>query len=187
MKLDGEEVIAAPRERVWEALNDPEVLKACITGCESLEKTSDTSFEATVMAKVGPVRARFNGAVTLSELDPPNGYRITGEGKGGAAGFAKGGARITLSEADGGATRLAYEVDAQVGGKLAQIGSRLVDAAAKKYAGEFFEQFNAQVGAPSEAAPAEAAEAPSKGVPTAIWAGTLIVAVGALLYYLLAG
>ena len=127
MEMSGEQIIAAPRQAVWDALNDPEVLKACIPGCDSLEKTSDTDMTATVTAKVGPVKAKFNGSVTLSEIDPPNGYRISGEGKGGAAGFAKGGAQVTLSDSNEGGTVLRYTVDATVGGKLAQIGSRLIE------------------------------------------------------------
>lgn len=146
MDMSGEYVIPAPRQTVWEALNDPEVLKACIAGCEEIEKTSDTGFTAVVVAKVGPVKARFAGAVTLSDLDPPNGYTITGEGKGGAAGFAKGGAKVALTDADGGGTRLAYSVEAQVGGKLAQIGSRLVQGTARKMADDFFAAFAEQVG-----------------------------------------
>ena len=141
MEMSGEQIIAAPRQAVWDALNDPEVLKACIPGCDSLEKTSDTDMTATVTAKVGPVKAKFNGSVTLSEIDPPNGYRISGEGKGGAAGFAKGGAQVTLSDSNEGGTVLRYTVDATVGGKLAQIGSRLIDATAKKLSGEFFVAF----------------------------------------------
>ena len=133
MQLTGECRIQAPREQVWQALNDPEILKRCIPGCEELERTSDTGFAAKVRAKVGPVSARFTGAVTLSELNPPESYTISGEGKGGPAGFAKGGAKVHLA-ADGDATTLSYEVDAQVGGKLAQIGSRLIAGTAKKMA-----------------------------------------------------
>ena len=126
MQMTGEYRIVASREAVWAALNDPAVLRRCIPGCEELEKTSDTGFTAKVKAKVGPVSARFSGAVTLSELNPPESYRISGEGKGGAAGFAKGGATVTLSEDDK-ETLLRYDVDAQVGGKLAQVGARLVE------------------------------------------------------------
>ena len=136
MQLTGEYLIAAPRQTVWDALNDPEILKQCIPGCDSLEMTSDTQMTATVTAKVGPVKATFKGAITLSDIDPPNGYTISGEGKGGAAGFAKGGAKVALEDADGGGTLLRYEVDAMVGGKLAQIGSRLIDATAKKMSRE---------------------------------------------------
>lgn len=144
MDMKGEHKISAPREVVWKALNDPDVLKACIPGCQDLTKTSDTGFEATVQAKVGPVKAKFSGAVTLSDIDPPNGYTISGEGKGGAAGFAKGGAKVSLED-DNGETILRYEVDAKVGGKLAQIGSRLIDSTAKKMAGEFFSAFASEV------------------------------------------
>ena len=144
MKLADEKRIAAPREVVWEGLNDPDILQKAIPGCESLEKTSDTGFAAEVRAKVGPVKAKFKGQVELSDLNPPESYRISGEGKGGAAGFAKGGATVTLVE-DGDGTILKYEVDADVGGKLAQIGSRLVEGTAKKLAGEFFDNFEQAV------------------------------------------
>jgi carbon monoxide dehydrogenase subunit G len=140
MDMNGERRIPAPRQRVWQGLNDPEVLKRCIPGCESIEKLSDTEFTAKVVARVGPVRAGFSGKVTLSDLDPPTGYTISGEGTGGVAGFAKGGAKVTLDE-DGGETVLRYTVQAQVGGKLAQIGSRLIDAAARKMADDFFTRF----------------------------------------------
>jgi hypothetical protein len=157
MDMTGSERIAASREKVYAALNDPEILKAAIPGCESIEKTSATEMTATVVTKVGPVKAKFQGAVTLSDLDPPNGYTISGEGKGGPAGFAKGGAKVRL-EADGDGTILHYEVKADVGGKLAQLGSRLIDGTAKKLAGEFFANFAALVAAP-EAAVASAAAA----------------------------
>ncbi|MDW3207638.1 MAG: carbon monoxide dehydrogenase subunit G [Alphaproteobacteria bacterium] len=140
MDMQGEYRIPASRETVWDALNDPEVLKACISGCESLERTEDGGFEATVKAKVGPVKATFKGAVRLENVNPPESYTIVGEGKGGAAGFAKGGADVKLTEDDG-ETILNYTVNAQVGGKLAQIGARLVDSTAKKYATDFFEKF----------------------------------------------
>ncbi len=140
MELKGTRTIAAEPAAVWAALNDPEVLKACIPGCQTLEKTSDTSFEAMVKQKVGPVSATFHGVVELSDLNPPNSYRISGEGKGGAAGFAKGGATVSLSPVEGG-TELAYDVDAKVGGKIAQLGARLIDGFAKKLADQFFETF----------------------------------------------
>jgi len=138
--MNGEVQLAAPREAVWAKLNDPEVLKACIPGCEELEKTDDNGFRATAKMKVGPVSARFKGKVMLSDLDPPNGYKITGEGEGGVAGFAKGGATVGLAEKDGG-TLLSYNVEAQIGGKLAQLGQRLINGAAKKLADEFFANF----------------------------------------------
>lgn len=140
MQMTGEYRISAPRQKVWDALNDPEILKQCIPGCEELNKTDDGGFQAKVTAKVGPVRAKFSGKVELSEIDPPNGYTISGQGTGGAAGFAKGGAKVTLTE-DGDTTILSYSVDASVGGKLAQIGSRLIDATSKKMAGDFFAKF----------------------------------------------
>ncbi len=143
MDMTGQHTIPAPRQTVWEALNDPEVLKQCIPGCEEIERTGDDGFAAKVSVKVGPVKAKFGGQVTLSDIDPPNGYTISGEGKGGAAGFAKGGAKVRLEDADGGAaTVLNYEVNASVGGKLAQIGARLIDSTAKKYANDFFATFS---------------------------------------------
>jgi uncharacterized protein len=155
MDMTGTQRIEAPREAVWAALNDPNVLKRSIPGCESIEKISDTEMHAKVTLKIGPVKASFTGKVTLSDLDPPNGYRISGEGAGGVAGFAKGGATVRLHK-DGAATILDYEVKAQIGGKLAQLGGRLIDSTAKKLAAEFFEKFGAVV-APSEAQPATAA------------------------------
>jgi len=140
MNMSGEQRIEASVERVWEALNDPEVLKASIPGCESLEKKSDTEMTATVTLKIGPVKAKFNGEVELKNLNPPYSYTIAGEGKGGIAGFAKGGADVTLAE-DGGATVLTYTAKADVGGKIAQLGSRLIDSTSKKLAGEFFKKF----------------------------------------------
>jgi carbon monoxide dehydrogenase subunit G len=133
-----------PRQTVWAKLNDSDVLKACIPGCESLEKLSDVEFQAVAVTKVGPVKARFKGKVKLSDLDPPNRYRISGEGDGGVAGFAKGGASVSLQAKEGG-TLLTYEVEAQIGGKLAQLGQRLVNGVAKKLADQFFERFAAAV------------------------------------------
>jgi carbon monoxide dehydrogenase subunit G len=135
--MSGEERIAAPREAVWAALNDPDVLKACIPGCQSLTMKSPNELEATVKIKIGPVSASFSGEVTLSNLNPPESYTISGEGKGGIAGFAKGGADVRLTE-DGDGTILAYDVKAQIGGKLAQLGSRLIDSTSKKLATQFF-------------------------------------------------
>jgi len=206
MEMSGEYRIAAPREQVWAALNDPEVLKQAIPGCQELEKTSDTEFTAKVKAKVGPVSATFSGKVSLSDINPPESYTIAGEGQGGAAGFAKGSAEVRLTE-DGGATVLNYDAKAQVGGKLAQIGSRLIGGTAQKIADQFFSGFSeivapAAAEAPAEPTPAEEREmaeaamrgaalggtppeagAPQagKGVPLWLWIGGLVVVVVLLL------
>lgn len=142
--IEGEERIAASVDKVWEALNDVEVLKECIPGCESLEKTSDNEMSAVVSLKIGPIKAKFNGAVELVNLTPPTAYTIQGEGKGGIAGFAKGGADVTL-EADGDETILRYSAKADVGGKIAQLGSRLIDSTSRKLAAQFFSSFNEKV------------------------------------------
>lgn len=155
MEMSGERVIKAPREQVWQALNDPEVLKACIPGCQELERAGDNGFSATVKQKVGPVSATFKGAVELTNVVEGESYTISGEGKGGAAGFAKGGADVKLSEVEGG-TQLDYNVEAKVGGKIAQLGGRLIDGFAKKMADQFFTNFQEQVEGPAE--PGEAAE-----------------------------
>jgi len=148
MTMTGEVLLPASREQVWAKLNDPQVLKACIPGCEQLDMTSQTEFQTVATVKVGPVKARWKGKVRLSDLDPPNSYRISGEGEGGVAGFAKGGAKVSLADQDGG-TRLSYDVEAQIGGKLAQLGQRLINSAAKKTADDFFEKFAAAVAAKS--------------------------------------
>jgi carbon monoxide dehydrogenase subunit G len=203
MDMTGEVRLPAPRETVWRALNDPEILKQSIPGCEEIQKLSDTEMTARVAARVGPVSARFSGKVTLSDLDPPNGYTISGEGQGGVAGFAKGGAQVSLKD-DSGGTMLSYKVQAQVGGKLAQIGSRLIDATARKMADEFFTRFAGAVSAAAAPSPAPAAaavgasaEAPStmvatpsdrpappesKRVPPFVWAAILTGLVALLLY-----
>lgn len=137
MEMTGEHVIPASRDKVWDMLNDPAVLRDCIPGCTALDGSPGEGFTATVTQSIGPVKATFKGEVTLSDLNPPESYTITGNGKGGVAGFAKGGADIRLSEAEQG-TRLTYKVRAQVGGKLAQLGSRLIDSTAKRLAGQFF-------------------------------------------------
>lgn len=144
MKLDGTQVIAADRMAVWNAINDPEVLRKCIPGCEEMEKTSPTEFQAVVKQKVGPVSAKFNGTVVLSDIDEGNSLRLDGEGKGGVAGMAKGGALVTLTDVEGG-TQLSYDASASVAGKLAQLGSRLIDGVAQRMAGQFFENFRAEV------------------------------------------
>ena len=198
MEMTGEYKIPAPREKVWDALNDPQILAKCIPGCQELNKDSETELSATVKSKVGPVSATFKGKVTLSEIDAPNGYRISGEGSGGVAGFAKGGAEVKLADDDGN-TVLTYVADAQVGGKLAQIGSRLIDSTAKKMANEFFGKFADEVGSSAENVvddtnittddePAEKStppsepksssdDTPSSGVSPTIWVGGLIAVV----------
>ncbi len=140
MTMTGDVLLPADRAAVWAALNDPAVLKSCIPGCQDLQRVSDTAFQATAKVTVGPVKATFKGQVALSDIDPGNGYTITGEGQGGVAGFAKGGAQVRLHDEDGG-TRLTYAVEAQIGGKLAQLGGRVVNGVAKKYADEFFGAF----------------------------------------------
>jgi carbon monoxide dehydrogenase subunit G len=159
MDLTGEYVLPAPRARVWTALNDPEVLKRCIPGCQEIQKLSDTEMTAKVALAVGPVRATFSGRVTLSDLDPPNGYRISGEGQGGVAGFGKGSATVRLAD-EGAGTKLSYVADASVGGKLAQIGSRLVEATAKKLADQFFDRFAAEFPAGAAVEPPASASSP---------------------------
>lgn len=177
MEMSGEYKINASREKVWAGLNDPEILKKSIPGCEEIDQTSDTSFTAKVTAKVGPVKAKFAGAVELTDIDAPNGYRISGEGKGGAAGFAKGGANVQLTE-DGDGTLLKYEVDAQVGGKLAQLGARLIDGTAKKMASQFFENFAEAVTDGDDAGAAEApAGATAAPTPAAAATGGQVTAM----------
>lgn len=140
MDLSGEFQIDASIDKVWAALNDADILKACIPGCKELIKTSDTEMSAKVVLKVGPIKAKFSGEVSLENLNPPHSYSIVGEGKGGIAGFAKGGADVQLSE-DGGETILTYQATAQVGGKMAQLGSRLIDSTSAKLANQFFDNF----------------------------------------------
>jgi uncharacterized protein len=145
MEMSGEQLVPAPQKAVWDALNDPEMLKACVPGCESIEPAGDNEYQVLMVARVGPVSAKFKGRLTLSDIKPPDSYSISFEGQGGPAGFAKGGAQVRLAP-QGDGTKLSYDVKASVGGKLAQIGSRLVDAAAKKVADDFFRNFNQKVG-----------------------------------------
>ncbi len=147
MEMTGEQMIPASQQAVWDALNDPGVLKACVPGCESIERVGENEYQVLMVARVGPVAARFKGRLALSDIQPPESYAITFEGQGGAAGFAKGGAKVRLVAENPGTTRLAYEAKASVGGKLAQIGSRLVDAAARKVADDFFRNFNEKISA----------------------------------------
>ena len=147
MEMTGEQLIAAPQKVVWDALNNPEMLKTCVPGCESIDPIGDNEFQVLMVARVGPVSAKFKGKLTLSDIKPPNSYSLAFEGQGGPAGFAKGSANVRLESVEGDKTRLGYDVKASVGGKLAQIGSRLVDAAAKKVADDFFRTFKAKVGA----------------------------------------
>ena len=194
MDMKGEFRVPLPQDAVWRALNDPEVLKASIPGCDELIRESDTSFKGKISAAVGPVRAKFAGTATLSDIDAPNGYTLTGSGSGGAAGRVKGGARVRLI-AEGDETVLRYEAQAQVAGKLAQIGSRLVDMAAKKMADEFFGNFATAVApaAPVESVPEPAVETQAEVVPEIVvrkrpgwlvWApAALVVAVILLAAY----
>lgn len=160
MQMTGEQVIAAPRDKVWAALNDPDVLRQAIPGCQSLERDGDNRFVAMAEIKIGPIGARFKGNVQLSEIDAPNGYTITGSGNGGIAGNAKGGAKVRLSDAPGSGTLVSYTVDAEVGGRMAQLGGPIIDATARNLAGKFFAKFGEVVS--GTAAPAPAAEAPAQ-------------------------
>jgi carbon monoxide dehydrogenase subunit G len=166
MKMTGEERIGAPRSKVWEALNDPEILRQCIPGCQSLVKEGADKLRAVVEVKLGPIGARFNGSVTLSDINAPQSYTLTGEGNGGTVGSAKTSIKVRLAE-DGAATVLSYEVDAQVGGRLAQLGGPLIDATAKRFASQFFKKFGEVVGGVAEAAPTARANATSSVAATA--------------------
>jgi len=189
MEMTNTLVVPAPVDAVWQALNDPAALKSCIPGCESLEKTGDDTWQAKLAARVGPVSAKFNGTMRMTDSTPPTGYTLKFEGQGGAAGFANGEARVTLAPAGDGQTALTYVAKAQVGGKLAQIGSRLIDGAAAKLADDFFEKFSAQFVPAAVPAEAQATTVATPGAST--FAGTrsvryvalvLIVAIMAWLY-----
>lgn len=194
MQMTGEQRIAAPRQKVWEALNDPAVLAQCIPGCQSLERDGDNRFVAVAEVKIGPIGARFKGNVQLSEIDPANGYTITGSGNGGIAGSARGGAKVGLADAPGGGTLVSYQVEAEVGGRMAQLGGPIIDATAKNLAGKFFQKFGEVVGgaragavpaAQTEAAaagavlagPPAAPSVPASGAPLWGWVAALVVAV----------
>ncbi len=168
MKLNGENIIQASRIQVWDALNDPGVLKETIPGAQSVDQSSDDEFKAVVEIKIGPVKAKFTGKINLSDVNPPNGYKIIGQGQGGAAGFAKGSAVVTLTELDPETTKLVYEVDAQVGGKLAQVGQRLIQSASKSLADQFFnnlqEYFNGDSDDIEDKQPAPELGAPARNV-----------------------
>jgi carbon monoxide dehydrogenase subunit G len=163
MQMNESQIVPASQDKVWAALNDPAVLAKCIPGCQKLDVTAPNEMTATVVVKVGPVKASFAGKVTLSDIEAPNSYRIAGEGSGGVAGFAKGGASVKLTAEGPESTRLDYAVDAQIGGKLAQLGGRLIDATAKKLAGEFFEKFAAELSPPAPAAEESPPDAEKKG------------------------
>ena len=182
MELTSSRTVPASVEKTWAALNDPETLKACIPGCESIERVSDTEFKVAMTARVGPVSAKFSGRIILSDIVPPTSYKISFEGQGGAAGFARGEAKVALTP-DGPGTRIEYNVNAQVGGKLAQIGSRLVDGAAAKIADDFFACFVERLGGGAAAA-AEPVVAPAEAATTSrtLWlrlavAAAIIVAI----------
>src|SRR6185503_11407243 len=193
MEMTGEQLIPAPQDAVWRGLNDPEILKQCIAGCESIEKISDTDYKILMTAAVGPVKAKFTGKLLLSDLNPPNSYSIAFEGSGGAAGFGKGGAQVQLKP-EGSSTRLSYSAKATVGGKLAQIGSRLVDGVARKMADDFFVKFNqvvggsgARVAAGAAGVPAPAASQPAGDEPGSapIWIVAATIAVMLVIWWAL--
>ncbi len=182
MEMTGEQLIPAAQAEVWRGLNDPETLKACISGCESIDKLSDTEYSIVTTAAVGPVKARFKGKLTLSELDPPRSYTLAFDGQGGAAGFGRGTAKVSLAAEDAG-TRLSYAVNAQVGGKLAQIGARLIDGVAKKLADDFFTAFKHKIGGPVEAPVLASAAAADASAAPLWWALAVIVAMFLLAYF----
>lgn len=190
MEMTGEQRIPVPQQRVWEALNDPEILRACIAGCESITRVSDVEYKVVMTAAVGPVKAKFNGKLLLGDLNPPDSYSLAFEGSGGAAGFGKGSARVALAP-DGQGTLLTYTAAATVGGKLAQIGSRLIDGVARKMADDFFMKFNATVAPAAEQAEASKpapvtvpAAAAKSGTAVRIGALVAIAVLMAILYYL---
>ena len=193
MEMSGSRQIAAPQADVWQKLNDPEVLKRCIPGCESLEKVDDTNLKGVVAIRLGPMALRFNGDVQLSNIKPPNSYRLSGSGKAGPAGFASGFADVSLEPKEGG-TLLSYKVESTIGGRMAQLGARLIDATSAQLAGEFFDKFAAEVApaatpeAVSAAHPVGPANRPAAGYAVPVWAwGALGVVILAGLYFVFAG
>lgn len=194
MQMTGEQFIPLPQQKVWESLNDPAVLKQCIAGCDSFERVSDNEFKMGMIAAVGPVKARFTGKLLLSDVVPPTSYSIAFDGSGGVAGFGKGGAKVNLVPAGAG-TKLQYQATAQVGGKLAQVGSRLIDGVAKKMADDFFNKFVATLAPVPVAAPEAEGRAPARfEVPAAaepgfnpMWLVAAIIIAQVLLYFLLGG
>jgi carbon monoxide dehydrogenase subunit G len=194
VEMTGEQLIPASQTDTWKALNDPEVLKACVPGCEQITPVTDNEYQVQMTARVGPVSAKFRGRLSIFDVKAPNSYSLAFEGQGGAAGFAKGAAQVKLSPEGNDQTRLAYEVKANVGGKLAQIGSRLVDAAAKKVADEFFHNFNEKMSAPAEetaTAPAQteahgAAPADDPALPKVSNTTLMFFAAGALVIFIVA-
>jgi len=178
MEMSGEQVIPAAQAEVWRGLNDPEVLKSCIAGCESIERVSDTEYTMVTLAAIGPVKARFRGKLLLADLDPPSSYSLSFDGQGGAAGFGKGSARVSLA-ADAAGTRLSYAVKAQVGGRLAQIGSRLIDGVAKKMADDFFAAFKQNIGA--AAPPVAQASAGTAPAGSPLWWAIAVLVIMFLL------
>jgi carbon monoxide dehydrogenase subunit G len=194
MELSGAEMIPQPIRRVWDGLNDPAILKACISGCEEIIKLTDNEYQVVLMAAVGPVKARFNGKLLLSDINPPSSYSLVFESTGGAAGFAKGGAHVALSE-NGPVTKLVYNANAKIGGKIAQVGSRLIEGVARKIAAEFFARFNDIVAQPAVAERTESPSAvvstdqaaliqdkPGK-VPALLWIVLAVLAVSLLTYF----
>ncbi|MEK6209613.1 MAG: carbon monoxide dehydrogenase subunit G [Pseudomonadota bacterium] len=181
MEMTGEQLIPLPQQQVWESLNDPGILKACIPGCDSIEKVSDTEYKVVMTAAIGPVKAKFNGKLLLADLNPPHSYSIAFEGSGGAAGFGKGAAQVSLLP-EGSGTRLTYKAAASVGGKLAQIGSRLIDGVARKMSEDFFARFNATVAPTGTPAAAPAMPVARKGIPVLAW---LVVGIVVLLTLLI--
>lgn len=186
MEMTGTQRIPLPQQQVWEALNDPEILKACIPGCESITRVSDLEYKVVMTAAVGPVKARFNGKLMLGEMNPPHSYSLSFEGSGGAAGFGKGNAEVSLAP-EGSDTMLSYKANATVGGKLAQIGSRLIDGVAKKMSDDFFAKFNATV-APAASAGTTAAAAiqavPPRSSAVVRWAAIVAILLLMLALYL---